>query len=134
MRKLSSVLLVDDDTMTNFLNELLLQKLTVADRVLVANDGYKALALLDEVLATARPAQPALILLDVKMPGLDGFGFLKAYQQLPAAQQQALTIIILTTSQDARDIARFYELPATSLLTKPLSEKKLQEVLDKYFA
>lgn len=133
MRKLSSILLVDDDETTNYLNELLLQELSLTDRILVAQDGQQALAQLEQVGAAATPAQPALILLDINMPGMSGLQFLELYRQLPPAQREAITVIVLTTSQNARDIARLYELPATSLLNKPLTEEKLRTVLQKYF-
>lgn len=79
MQKLSSVLLVDDNETTNFLNEALLRDLRVTDHLLVARNGVEALALLENECAAPTVSCPALILLDVNMPVLNGMQFLEAY-------------------------------------------------------
>ena len=130
MEKLSSVLLVDDDSTNNFLNELLLKSLNVTERVLIAEDGTQALDLLER---TADPDEPALILLDVNMPGLNGIQFLEAYQRLPQAQRRATVIIMLTTTMDARDLSRLDELNIAGLVSKPLTQEKVNNILQLHF-
>ena len=130
MEKLSSVLLVDDDTTNNFLNELLFQQLNVTDRLLTAEDGARALDLIEN---TAGPNEPALILLDVNMPGMGGIEFLEAYRQLPQAQRGATVIIMLTTTMDARDLSRLEELNIAGLVSKPLTKEKIADILQLHF-
>jgi CheY-like chemotaxis protein len=134
MPKLSSVLLVDDDSTNNFLNELLLKRLDVADRLLVAENGAEALALLTTQAATDPSSLPALILLDVNMPVMDGIEFLEAYLQLPLAQQQASVIVMLTTTMAGRDLARIEELPIAGLVSKPLTADKVETILQLHFS
>ena len=133
MPKLTSVLLVDDDPTNNFLIERLLKRLDVADCILVAENGQEALAVLRQADAAPQSGYPALILLDIQMPIMNGIEFLQAYQQLPTAQQHATTVVVLTTSMDARDMARLHELPAAGLVNKPLTQDKLNSVLQLHF-
>ncbi len=130
MEKLSSVLLVDDDTTNNFLNELLFQQLDVTDRLLTAEDGAKALDLIEH---TDGPDEPALILLDVNMPGMSGVEFLEAYRRLPKARRGATVIIMLTTTMDARDLSRLEELNIAGLVSKPLTKEKIDNILQLHF-
>ena len=94
MPKLSCALLVDDDQTTNYLNQLLLKRLDVAERLLVALNGQEALDLLQAHCHAIADDCPALVLLDVKMPVMDGFAFLQAYDQLLIPQKSAIVIIM----------------------------------------
>ncbi|WP_426059887.1 response regulator [Hymenobacter sp. B1770] len=133
MKKLSSVLLVDDDQLTNDLNQRLLQHLGVADRYLAVNDGADALVALDDLAADAHPSSPVLVLLDVKMPGMDGMAFVEAYQRLPEAQQQAVVIVMHTASMSSVDLGRVEALPIAGLVSKPLTKDKLDTILKLHF-
>ncbi|MBF9239758.1 response regulator [Hymenobacter sp. BT683] len=133
MKKISSVLLVDDDPLTNDLNERLLQQLGVADRYLAATDGVDALAALEDLAAEANPTSPVLVLLDVKMPGMDGMAFIDAYQMLPAAQRQAVVIVLHTASMSSVDLGRMESLPIAGLVSKPLTKEKLDTILKLHF-
>ncbi len=133
MKKLSSVLLIDDDSTTNFLNTMLLKRLGVSDTLLVAENGTEGLTVLTEVCTEASPSCPALILLDVNMPVMNGIEFLEAYQHLPLSLRQAIIIVLLTTSVHPRDLERVRQLPIAGTLSKPLTEEKVRDILQQYF-
>ncbi|MDO7876931.1 response regulator [Hymenobacter sp. ASUV-10] len=134
MQKLSSVLLVDDDPTTNYLNRKLLERLAVTDVIEVAQDGQQALSLLLDRCRQAAPvATPALLLLDVKMPVMDGFEFLAAYEQLPLDCQQRVVIVVLTTSLHPQDVQRMEQLPIAGFLSKPLTQEKISQVIQEHF-
>jgi CheY-like chemotaxis protein len=135
MPPLTSVLLVDDDPTTNFLNKLLLTRMGVAEQVLVAENGEQALRTLDQICsASVNPQCPRLILLDMNMPVLNGLAFLEAYVQMPLAQQHAIVIVMLTTSLHPVDLVRVQQLPIADFLNKPLTQEKVAALLQQHFA
>jgi CheY-like chemotaxis protein len=133
MQKLRSVLLVDDDPTNNFLNQRLLKHLNVAEEVVVAENGQDALALLQQANDVMPPSFPSLILLDIQMPIMNGIEFLQAYALLPAAWRRNTTVVMLSTSVDARDFSQLETLPATGRISKPLTPEKLATVLQLHF-
>ena len=133
MPKLSSVLLVDDDPTNNFLNERLLKRLAVTEHITVAENGQEALTVIRQASTAPQPSYPALILLDIQMPVMNGIEFLQAYQLLPLAQRHATTVVVLTTSLDPRDLTRLEALPAAGRITKPLTLEKLDAMLQQHF-
>jgi len=134
MPALTSILLVDDDSTTNFLNKLLLTRMEVAEQVLVAENGEQALRLLDQTCrAPVDTACPRLILLDMNMPVLNGLGFLEAYTQMTLAQQPPIIIIMLTTSLHPDDLLKAQQLPINGFMSKPLTREKVADLLAQYF-
>ena len=134
MPLLPCVMLVDDDQTTNFLNQTLLTRLKVTDRLFVARDGADALALLREYCEPPSPNCPALLLLDVNMPGMNGIQFLEAYQHLPQARAHVTVIVMLTTSLHPNDVARVRELNLVAdFITKPLTVEKVSNLLRTHF-
>ena len=134
MAAISCTLLVDDDDTTNFLNQALLRRMAISDAVLVAGNGREALDLLHThcELPTS-PTCPALILLDLKMPIMNGFEFLQAYAQRSPHENSTVVIIMLTTSLHPTDVAQMQGLPIAGYLTKPLTRDKINQVLEQHF-
>ena len=134
MATISCTLLVDDDYTTNFLNQKLLQRMDISDQVLVAGNGQQALDLLHaHCELPASPTCPALILLDINMPLMNGIDFLKVYAQRPARENPTVVIIMLTTSLNPKDVEQMPGLPVSGYLTKPLTREKINQVLHEHF-
>ena len=134
MAAISCILLVDDDDTTNFLNQALLKRMAITDTILVAGNGQEALALLRTHCAPVASAScPALILLDMKMPLMNGSEFLQTYTQRPSTENPAVVIIMLTTSLNPKDVEQMQGLPINGYLTKPLTRDKINQLLLEHF-
>jgi CheY-like chemotaxis protein len=133
MPPLHSVLLVDDDPTTNFLNKLLLTTMHVSEQVFVAENGEQALRALTQHCMPMADTCPQLILLDMNMPVLNGLGFLEVFAQLPLTRQHPIIIVMLTSSLHPKDRLRVQELPIAGFLDKPLTKEKVTALLGDYF-
>lgn len=137
MKKLNSILLIDDDPICSWLNKALLEDLQAAASIECMSDGQSALDYLYELCVEQAPNQskeplPDLILLDLNMPGLDGFEFLEKLQTMNYGKQFIERIVILTTSLHQRDVERAGQFKVTDYLVKPLNEVKIREMLDNF--
>lgn len=135
MHKLAKVLLVDDDQLVTFLNTQLLKQFVAVEQLLVAHNGVEALQRLEQTCdGSDASAEPTLVLLDLNMPVMNGIEFLEAYRQHPLAQKCRLVIVVLTTSEYSRDLERVKALRvAADILTKPLTQEKVETILRRHF-
>ena len=133
MRKIPTVLLVDDDETTNFLHQRLLNRLDVCDQVLVAGNGEQALEILVRFTDPFSSTSPILVLLDLNMPVMDGFEFLEVFQALPPVQQEGVVVVVLTSSLSPQDLDRVNDLPVAGFFAKPLNQEKVDALLDIHF-
>jgi CheY-like chemotaxis protein len=115
------ILLVEDNPDHAALVERSIAESPGASRITVVADGEEALAYLkregrwsDE----ATSPRPHLILLDLRLPRLDGFHVLEAIKS--SDELRDIPVVILTTSEADPDVARAYELHANSYLVKPV--------------
>ncbi len=114
-----TILLVEDNPADEALTLRALKKANIANQVVVARDGIEAIdyLLADEPSAAGR-AQPQLILLDLKLPKLDG---LEVLTRIRSNQRtKLLPVVILTTSVEDEDRLQGYRLGANSYVRKPV--------------
>lgn len=138
MRKLSGILLIDDDDTTNFLNQRLLSRLGVSDNIRTFINGKQAFDYLYTVSnnnyehTTSEYFKPELIFLDINMPVMDGFEMLELYERLGKNFRENIVLTVLTTSthpQDTENANRF----SAEYITKPLTPEKVNYLLEKHF-
>ena len=105
------------------------RKLGLPNPVVRCEDGDQALAYLQGHGSTAGwpAALPALVLLDLNLPGTDGRTVLATLKQDP--KLQALPVVVLSTSSSTRDVERCYQLGANGYLTKPIQYAALEAKL-----
>lgn len=132
-KRLSRVLLIDDNPSDNFLHLRVLKRANCAEQVFVFESAQEALNFLKSNEAEARTG-PELIVLDINMPGMNGWEFLDAHRGLPETARGGVVIAMVTTTlspRDARMAARYPEIAAHA--TKPLTLEWLNALLQRYF-
>lgn len=136
--KLNSVLLVDDDEATNFINRRIIEKAGITDHIEVTYNGKEALDYLScsgkyEKTGTPFP-KPMLILMDINMPVMDGWEFLEAYRMLDSEKKSGKILVMLTTSFNPDDKLRAENiLEISGFQSKPLDLTKVSQIMDTYF-
>ena len=119
--KPKTILLVEDNPSDIGLTQRALAKNRIANELVVAEDGQEAL---DYLFATGKHTgrdvsqAPALVLLDLKLPGLGGLEVLRQIRLDPRTSR--LPVVILTTSKEEQDVAQSYDLGANSYIRKPV--------------
>ncbi|CAD0006701.1 response regulator [Flavobacterium salmonis] len=137
--KLNCVLLIDDDFATNFINKKIVQKANITEHIQVALNGKEAIDYLCnkgkfESQETINP-QPQLVFLDINMPVMDGWEFIKSYKILVSDERKKeIRIIMLTSSFNPADKAKADTIEEIAdYRQKTLNVAMLHEVIKKHF-
>jgi len=131
--KLNCIMLVDDNQDDNFFHEREIKKNDPATIVITKNNAMSAL----EYLKSSKDKinlQPDLILLDINMPGMNGWEFLQEYNLLAQELQGRVIIIMLTTSENSDDIEKAKSGSFVSdFITKPMTKDIMKKLIEQYF-
>ncbi|MBT2971220.1 MAG: two-component system response regulator [gamma proteobacterium symbiont of Ctena orbiculata] len=122
MSKPAVILLVEDSRMDVELTLDAFKEARLSNRIEVAYSGQQALDYLignDHFANRSQYPLPDLILLDLKMPGIDGFEVLKRLKGTPLIKR--IPVVILTSSKEEGDRALSYDIGANSYLVKPVA-------------
>ncbi len=129
MRRLKSILLIDDDDLTNNFHNRLIGKLNVTESIKITQNGKEAI---DYLLEADR--YPDLILLDLNMPVMNGFEFIEAFGQAFNTNHN-MVVIMLTTTLISKEIEHANHCEnINELVSKPLTKDKLEYIMNKYFS
>lgn len=129
MPKATRILLVDDDPAGAELTAAALHEIGLGDNINIASDGEEALDFLFRrgPYADGPEAPPAVILLDLKMPKVDGHEVLRQIRADPRLRRSR--VVVLTSSDQESDINRSRELGSDAYLVKPTSIVELIDQL-----
>jgi CheY-like chemotaxis protein len=128
-KKLNSILLIDDDKNDNFYHEREILKAKPDLTVITKTSGMEALDYLN-----GPAAKPELVFLDINMPIWDGWAFLLEFSRLDKKLQEAIMIMVLTSSRNPTDELRAKAWGFVSgFIIKPLSKEIMLDILNKYF-
>jgi CheY-like chemotaxis protein len=121
-----SILIVEDDDNDLLLIKRGLHKARISNAIHVARDGAEALDLLLDGPAPL-PHLPIVVLLDMKLPRVDGTEVLERLRADP--RTKTLPIVILTSSDEQEDLLRSYKLGVNSYVRKPIDFIQFQETI-----
>jgi CheY-like chemotaxis protein len=129
MSDLKTILLAEDNPKDV---ELILEALSehnLANQVTVVKDGVEAMEYLrcEGKYKLRRQGNPAVLLLDIKMPRMDGIEVLQAIRSDPVLK--TLPVVMLTSSREEPDLKRSYELGANAYVVKPVDFKDFIEAV-----
>jgi CheY-like chemotaxis protein len=126
-----NILLVDDDEIDVMTVKRAFAKANITNKLFIATDGVQALEMLR---GGGLPAGRRLMLLDLNMPRMSGIELLREIRSDPVLH--AMTVIVLTTSNEDRDRVNAYQLNVAGYLLKPVTFHAFAEVmatLNKYW-
>jgi CheY-like chemotaxis protein len=129
------ILLAEDDPNDVLLIQRAFQKAGMRHVLKVVRDGEEAIAYLSgerEYADRERFPKPFLLLLDLKMPGADGFEVLRWVRAEPETKR--LLVVVLTSSNLQADVDRAYDLGANSYLVKPVSFDEMVNMIQRFEA
>ena len=115
------ILLVEDNADDVELTLRAFQKTSVANQIVVASDGEQAVHYLFSTgpyVSRDPELMPDVVLLDMKLPKLDGLGVLRCMRA--DARTKCLPVVVLTSSKEERDVMASYDLGANSFVRKPV--------------
>ena len=121
----SPILLVEDNPMDVDLTQRAFARRGLANPLLVARDGEEALAWIPR-WESGEPV-PVLILLDLKLPRVDGLDVLR--QLKTHSSYRAIPVVMLTSSDENRDVREAYDLGVNSYIVKPVDFDKFIEMV-----
>ena len=121
MNNLRNILLVEDNIKDVELITEALSEYNLANRVITVKDGVEALEYLDHKgnFKSRSAGNPAVILLDIKMPRMDGIETLQKIRE--TKKFKSIPIVMLTSSREQLDLKRCYELGANAFVVKPVN-------------
>jgi CheY-like chemotaxis protein len=120
---LPSVLLVEDSPDDTFFFQRALEKAAIEASVEIAEDGARAI----DYLSRGGPI-PEIMFVDLKMPNVNGFELLQWLQTQPFRSQ--IRIVILTSSEEPREMQSSRALGAAAFITKPVSAARLRQEIE----
>jgi two-component system response regulator len=116
---MTTILLIEDNPDDIELTMLAFQKNQIVNDVLVARDGVEAIETLHGEGSEARRAAIAVVLLDLKLPRIDGLQVLRAIRS--DERTRLLPVVVLTSSREEHDLIESYKLGVNSYIRKPVN-------------
>jgi two-component system response regulator len=127
--KAIEILLIEDNPQDAELALRALRQAKIANHIHVARDGAEALEILFGEASHSLEAAPKVILLDLKLPKIDGLEVLRRVKSDP--RTKLIPVVVLTSSREQNDIVESYRLGVNSYIVKPVDFERFAEAVQK---
>ncbi|MCC2654939.1 MAG: response regulator receiver protein [Panacagrimonas sp.] len=126
---LKPILLVEDNPKDLELTLIALEKSQLANDVVITRDGVEALDYLNSTgtHANRSPGNPAVVLLDLKLPRVDGIEVLQIIRSTP--ELKSVPVVMLTSSREEQDLLRSYALGVNAFVVKPVEFREFVDAI-----
>ena len=128
MKKIDSICVIDDDPIFIYGTKRIMNEVGFSDKILIYNNGQDAI---DGLTAMANDHKnlPSVIFLDLNMPIMNGWEFLEDFAKILEQNKDNVTVYILSSSVDPRDLERIKHYPIVkNYILKPISPEDLENV------
>jgi CheY-like chemotaxis protein len=126
-QSVNCILLVDDNKIDNFFHERAIAKSAAADHVIIKNSAVEAL----EYFKSGQ-VLPQVILLDINMPGLDGWGFIREYKKLGITEKCLIVIMISDFEEPDDEMLETVKDILSLYRQKPITKEILEGIIAEY--
>ncbi|SDL66561.1 response regulator [Kriegella aquimaris] len=130
MKKFESTCIIDDDPIFIYGTKRVMKEVGFCNKIMVFNNGQDAIEALTEMVGQNKEL-PEIIFVDLNMPIMNGWEFLEDFVKIPNKNRKAVTVYIISSSVDPRDLERVknYEV-VNNYILKPISSKDLEDILN----
>lgn len=125
MKSVHTVAIIEDNPIDVFINTRVIEQAELAEEILPFNSAREALNYISSC-AELGSIPPELIILDIRMPDMDGFDFLEAFETMPETLKRYVKIVMLSSSLDPVDESRaLSHSSVVAFVSKPLTREKI---------
>ena len=133
MEKVKRILVIDDDSIDNFVSKTLIEKSNLVEQVTTHDDARQAIKYLKDQILENPANLPNIVFLDINMPSMSGWEFLKEYSEIDSRYTDDISLIIFSSYIHAEEVRRLMSFKCVNCYQrKPLSLPIVKKICLEY--